>query len=182
MRVFAIDLHPHPKPDLACLEHTAAVAGSTEARFDRLREKPSALNEHSRLPGTEHNQLVERVVSTHLQPRERLQFAYVHPATTVDLFAKALERTEARKPAFFALRRAALAVFRMRLDLERACKFMRLTSSEINYHPHSGWFDEGPSKGPPPCGRGLKPPEVQLFLSLFFFLLVSDVLPNDGLV
>ena len=52
----------------------------------------------------------------------------------------------------------------------------------INYHPHSGWFDEGPSKGPPPCGRGLKPPEVQLFLSLFFFLLVSDVLPNDGLV
>ena len=53
---------------------------------------------------------------------------------------------------------------------------------QINYHPHSGWFDEGPSKGPPPCGRGLKPPEVQLFLSLFFFLLVSDVLPNDGLV
>ena len=24
------------------------------------------------------------------------------------------------------------------------------------YHPQSGWFDEGPSKGPPPCGRGLK--------------------------
>ena len=33
-------------------------------------------------------------------------------------------------------------------------------SMKINYHPHSGWFDEGPSKGPPPCGRGLEPPEV----------------------
>jgi len=53
---------------------------------------------------------------------------------------------------------------------------------EINYHPHSGWFDEGPSKGPPPYGRGLKPPEVQLFLTLFLFLLVSDVLPYDRLV
>ena len=52
----------------------------------------------------------------------------------------------------------------------------------INYHPHSAWFDEGPLNGPSPCGRGLKPPEVQLFLTLFFFLLISDVLPNDGLV
>ena len=52
----------------------------------------------------------------------------------------------------------------------------------INYHPHSGWFDEGPSKGPPPYGRGLNPPEVQLFLTLFLFLLVSDVLPYDRLV
>ena len=30
-----------------------------------------------------------------------------------------------------------------------------LVDAAINYHPQSGWFDEGPSKGPPPCGRGL---------------------------
>ena len=53
---------------------------------------------------------------------------------------------------------------------------------EINYHPQSGWFDEGPSKGPPPCGRGLKPPEVLLLLVFFLFLLVADVVPNNGLV
>ena len=52
----------------------------------------------------------------------------------------------------------------------------------INYHPQSGWFDEGPSKGPPPCGRGLKPPEVLLLLVFFLFLLVADVVPNNGLV
>ncbi len=52
----------------------------------------------------------------------------------------------------------------------------------INYHPQSGWFDEGPSKGPPPCGRGLKPPEVLLLLAFFLIFLVSDVVPNDGLV
>ena len=53
---------------------------------------------------------------------------------------------------------------------------------QINYHPQSGWFDEGPSKGPPPCGRGLKPPEVLLLLVFFLFLLVADVVPNNGLV
>ena len=53
---------------------------------------------------------------------------------------------------------------------------------KINYHPQSGWFDEGPSKGPPPCGRGLKPPEVLLLLVFFLFLLVADVVPNNGLV
>ena len=52
----------------------------------------------------------------------------------------------------------------------------------INYHPQSGWFDEGPSKGPPPCGRGLKPPEVLLLLVFFLFLLVAVVVPNNGLV
>ena len=55
-------------------------------------------------------------------------------------------------------------------------------STGINYHPQSGWFDEGPSKGPPPCGRGLKPPEVLLLLVFFLFLLVADVVPNNGLV
>ena len=55
-------------------------------------------------------------------------------------------------------------------------------AEEINYHPQSGWFDEGPSKGPPPCGRGLKPPEVLLLLVFFLFLLVADVVPNNGLV
>ena len=54
--------------------------------------------------------------------------------------------------------------------------------AQINYHPQSGWFDEGPSKGPPPCGRGLKPPEVLLLLVFFLFLLVADVVPNNGLV
>ena len=57
-----------------------------------------------------------------------------------------------------------------------------LELSRINYHPQSGWFDEGPSKGPPPCGRGLKPPEVLLLLVFFLFLLVADVVPNNGLV
>jgi hypothetical protein len=55
-------------------------------------------------------------------------------------------------------------------------------ASSINYHPQSGWFDEGPSKGPPPCGRGLKPPEVLLLLAFFLVFLVSDVVPNDGLI
>ena len=54
--------------------------------------------------------------------------------------------------------------------------------ARINYHPQSGWFDEGPSKGPPPCGRGLKPPEVLLLLVFFLFLLVAVVVPNNGLV
>ena len=58
----------------------------------------------------------------------------------------------------------------------------RLLLYGINYHPQSGWFDEGPSKGPPPCGRGLKPPEVLLLLVFFLFLLVADVVPNNGLV
>ena len=53
---------------------------------------------------------------------------------------------------------------------------------ESTNHPQSGWFDEGPSKGPPPCGRGLKPPEVLLLLVFFLFLLVADVVPNNGLV
>ena len=57
-----------------------------------------------------------------------------------------------------------------------------LDTETINYHPQSGWFDEGPSKGPPPCGRGLKPPEVLLLLVFFLFLLVADVVPNNGLV
>ena len=60
--------------------------------------------------------------------------------------------------------------------------FLDLESPQINYHPQSGWFDEGPSKGPPPCGRGLKPPEVLLLLVFFLFLLVADVVPNNGLV
>ena len=60
--------------------------------------------------------------------------------------------------------------------------FTLVERDEINYHPQSGWFDEGPSKGPPPCGRGLKPPEVLLLLVFFLFLLVADVVPNNGLV
>ena len=107
--VFAIDLHPHPKPDPARLEHTAAVAGSTEAGLNRLGEKPSALNEHCRLSGTEHSQLVERVKSTHPQPGERQKPPHVYPRTVVDVFAKALERAQARDPALLALGRADLA-------------------------------------------------------------------------
>ena len=59
---------------------------------------------------------------------------------------------------------------------------LQVSGTRINYHPQSGWFDEGPSKGPPPCGRGLKPPEVLLLLVFFLFLLVADVVPNNGLV
>ena len=62
-------------------------------------------------------------------------------------------------------------------EISQMCHFLI-----INYHPQSGWFDEGPSKGPPPCGRGLKPPEVLLLLVFFLFLLVADVVPNNGLV
>ena len=66
--------------------------------------------------------------------------------------------------------------------LGRCADEATLAINPINYHPQSGWFDEGPSKGPPPCGRGLKPPEVLLLLVFFLFLLVADVVPNNGLV
>ena len=70
-----------------------------------------------------------------------------------------------------------------RSPLQRFCTgACRRALYRINYHPQSGWFDEGPSKGPPPCGRGLKPPEVLLLLVFFLFLLVADVVPNNGLV
>ncbi len=115
VRVFAIDLHPHPKPDPARLEHTAAEAGSTEAGLDRLGEKPSALNEHRRLPGTEYSQLIERVMSTHPQPGERQK--------------RMSSRKQGSQPCLLSEVRIS-PVFRMRVELERACKFMPLASSE----------------------------------------------------
>ena len=35
-----------------------------------------------------------------------------------------------------------------RSNLALASNKMRTRREKINYHPHSGWFDEGPSKGP----------------------------------
>ena len=83
------------------------------------------------------------------------------------------------------MKAAALGVLDVRVkSLAFLFAVLAATSAEaqINYHPQSGWFDEGPSKGPPPCGRGLKPPEVLLLLVFFLFLLVADVVPNNGLV
>ena len=45
-----------------------------------------------RLPGAEHNQWVECVVSTHPQPCERQKPRQVYSGTTMDVFAKVLER------------------------------------------------------------------------------------------
>jgi hypothetical protein len=42
---------------------------------------------------------------------------------------------------------------RPRWAITRSSQAVRRTPITIRYHPHSGWFDEGPSKGPPPHER-----------------------------
>lgn len=53
-------------------------------------------------------------------------------------------------------------------------------AGRVKYRPHSGRLEEGPSKGPSTCGRGLKPPvpERQVLLALLFVFLTADVLPH----
>jgi len=53
----------------------------------------------------------------------------------------------------YTLRPGAVAEFE-----ERFAKRLPLREkhSKIRYHPQSGWFDEGPQRGPATRGKGLK--------------------------